>query len=68
MDEIYKVIHEPNHRWGKWACVNALDIVVWRGNDEAFIRQFATDPAYRWSIIEDCIRASELRNRLAKGR
>lgn len=57
MNEIYEVVHDPVTR--KWSCVNELGITVWHDNDEKFIRRFARDPAFRWSIVEDCIRAEQ---------
>lgn len=66
MNEIYDVLYDPD--LGEWCAINELGITVWHDHDKAFIRRFARDPAYRWRIVEDCIKAEELTRRLAKSR
>lgn len=62
-NEIYKVVHDPDHPWFKWSCVDKNGLPQWVDNNEAFIRRIAKDPAYRWHITEGRIRESRARNR-----
>lgn len=64
MAEVYKVLHDPGHKWHQWSCVDKHGFTQWASGDEQFIRRFATDPAFREWVAEQNIKGAELSMKL----